>query len=469
MTRERSHAPRARAALRALPALATLALLAALTALAGCSGGGGDDAPARKPHIILVSIDTLRPDHLGCYGYERDTSPYLDSLAAQSTLFERAYTTLSFTLVAHMSMHTGLYPAQHGVWKQDQKLPGAVPLLAEQLQAAGYHTVGLYDSRWLDPHFGFDRGFDVYEPHAGAPVAGMHLETALRRRPADEPLFVFLHLMDVHNKPVDRPGATLYEPPEPYDSLFVPDAKARLADAPVATYWKDASAITPEEQEAVVALYDGGIRYVDTWLERWFGRLAENGILDDAVLLITSDHGEGLNQRGDSFFAHGKWFEEGLRVPLILRRPDGAEGGRRVDTPVSLVDVVPTLLDAAGLEVDTDLPGASLLGTPPKDRVIHAESPTRFEVAVRYPWKLVETRRETYLADLDSAEAESEPHFDGGADADAQQRLDALRGRAEADRAAWSRPLQGAAEAGALSPEAVAELKALGDLGDEDG
>src|SRR5262245_12779356 len=165
-------------------------LLAGLVALLLCACG---EAP-RRPSIVLVSIDTLRADHLGLYGYTRDTSPFLDEWSRRCMVFERAFTPAAWTLSAHMSMLTGLYPEQHGVLKGTLALAPDVPLLAERLRSAGYRTVGLYQPTWVHPRHGFDRGFEVFRPHASAEEAGAHLFEELGKLPPEQPFFLFVHL-----------------------------------------------------------------------------------------------------------------------------------------------------------------------------------------------------------------------------------------------------------------------------------
>src|SRR5262245_57996699 len=180
------------------------AVLAVLIASLACACS---EAPV-QPSIVLVSIDTLRADHLGAYGYERDTSPFLDRWAKRSLVFERAFTPAAWTLSAHMSMLTGLYPEQHGVVKGDLALAPDVPLLAERLAHAGYRTVGLYQPTWVHPRHGFGRGFEVFRAHENGDQAGEHLFEELAKIPAQSPLFLFVHLFDVHSDTKER--GTLY-------------------------------------------------------------------------------------------------------------------------------------------------------------------------------------------------------------------------------------------------------------------
>ncbi len=462
-----------------------VALLVALLALA-CSDTSSTDAdrgdqpaaaaarPAgeRPLDVILVSIDTLRRDHVGFHGYERNTTPFLDQLAEKSIVFENAYTTFSWTLVAHMSLLTGLYPSQHGVWKEDASLPPSVPTLAERLQARGYHTMGFHDSQWLGPRYGFDRGFDVYERHSGAAMAGLHLERAMAKRPKTQPFFMFLHLMDVHNAPFE-PGNLLYEPPEPFDTLFDPDARAKLEGVDSEALWHGSETVTPEQHEAIVALYDGGIRYADTKLGEWIELWWKAGLLDHAVLVVTSDHGECLDQRDRGYGGHGFAFQEGLRVPLIVHLPGDLRAGERVSRPVSLVDVLPTVLEGVGSPVDPRLPGYSLMGAGrQREDMLYAEQPDRMEALYLWPWKVL---RPTVGKDpqlrvfhLENDPDEQRPLTRDDVDSQFARVTAELLQRAATERGSWYVPDEPNPDAGPMSEEDAAALRALGYLGGRD-
>lgn len=316
------------------------------------------------PPIVLISIDTLRADHVGAWGYERDTTPVLDRLAAQGLVFERAYAPLDWTLVSHMTMLTGLLPHQHGVVRGQLALSADVPLLAERLRDVGYHTVALYFDGWIDERHGFDRGFDVFRPHEDVEEALEHWREEVARSARGRPLFLFLHLFDVHSE-----GRHPYYPsPEPFQDFFLPDATERFADMTVDEIWM-AENLPPEKIEALIALYDGGVRHVDARLGEFFDDLRARSLLDEALVIVTSDHGEALHER-QRVRGHGGARREGLFVPLIVKLPGGARAGERVAQRVHTPDIVPTVLEVAGLSPDPRLPGLSLLGELPESRPI---------------------------------------------------------------------------------------------------
>jgi len=440
----------------------------------GPSGVAGSEKQRGKGdgpmNIIMISLDTVRADHMSLYGYERNTTPSLEQLAAKSLVFDRAYTTFSWTLVAHMSMLTGLYPRQHGVTDQHSALPESVPTLASRLKREGYHTMGFYDTRWLDARYGFQRGFDVYRRHYGAGGAGEHMTQAMAGRPKQKPFFLFLHLMDAHNKELNLPGCTMYEPPAPFDEVFDPEARQTLAGVDVEKAWSTSEDITPDQHEAIVALYDGAIRYLDTKLGEWIGAWWDAGLLKNTVIIITADHGEGLDQRGSGYGGHGSVYEEGLRVPLIVYVPGNVRAGQRMDTPVSHVDLVPTILHGLAKSPDKRLPGRSLLG-PLDDRLILAEQPGRAEVFWDDPVKLIrpavgERGTRIFRLDVDPREErhyildDEEPEF-------FDMRREVRRREAKLTETLFQ-PAEANPDAGPLPADAEATLRALGYLGGRD-
>lgn len=369
-----------------------MATLLVLLPLAGC--GSGDAQRAGRPDVILISLDTLRQDHCGFHGYERDTTPFLDSLAADSLVFDRAYSTASWTLIAHMSMLTGLYPVQHEVWESTAALWEGVPLLSQLLAAAGAVTGGVHFPGWLDGKFGFDRGYEYYFSAKDVTDAKARLDTFVPGL-ADDWSFLFIHLFDIHSASLEPVDSLIYDTKPPYDTMFDPEAPAVLEGMNAKEVFHAIPAdFTPRMRDAVVALYDGGIRSVDDRLREWFAEWTELGLLDNAIVIITSDHGEGLAQREYRFGGHGSMFEEGLRVPLMIHATPEARRwlaryrdlepesmvGRRDDL-VSHVDIVPTLLDMLDLPAVVEYPGYSMVRDVPADRFAHAQ---RGELAVSY-------------------------------------------------------------------------------------
>ncbi len=362
--------------------------LLALCLTVGC----GSDAPEEEqlpPSVVLLSLDTLRADHTGFLGYERDTTPFLDELAAESMIFERAYTTMSWTLIAHMSMLTGVYPSQHKVWTGKSVLPQSVPTLAQRLKEEGYYTMGFHFPGWLNPKFGFGRDFDVYERHENVEQARENIRKAMAERPKNRPYLLFVHLFDIHNGHLSPKPSMLYDTPDPYGDFFVEGATEHLEGTSSKHLWSTIQERLPEDQHnAVIAQYDGGIRYVDDNLRALWDEMGGPHGFDDALIVVTSDHGEGLAGRDIQYQGHGDAYEEGLRVPLLIRLPDGTRQNERIDGMVSHVDIVPTLLDYLGKPEDPNLPGYSLLGVRPADEIVVAERPAT-RVILHGKYKLV--------------------------------------------------------------------------------
>jgi arylsulfatase A-like enzyme len=422
------------------PRLLALALLA----LTGC---GGEPPPA----VILVSIDTLRADHLGLHGYGRPTSPFLDRFAANGVVFEHAFTSAAWTLIAHMTMLTGLYPEQHGVIEKDRALSRDAPLLAERLARERWQTVGLYHPGWVNERHGFARGFDVFRSHQNVEDAERNLFEELARLDPGRPFFLFLHLFDVHSDPTNRTPPTVFSAPPPFHDFFLPGATARLAGETYDTLKR--KGLPPELVEAMTALYDDGIRHVDAALERVFTRLEAEGRLARALVIVTSDHGESLAQRDN--WGHGGPWQEGIRVPLLLRLPGNERAGERVREVVHLVDVVATVLEFAGLPRDPLLPGCSLLRAPPPVRVVTGgNDPVQYLVS--WPRKVTRAGAFYGSVDLEADPEEKDPQRTSA------EEFEALRATLRFDAASIYPPLR----AGELSPDARAQLEALGYAGE---
>jgi len=344
--------------LRQDPACRAIRLLLTIAAFtAGCG-----EAPQPR-NLLLISLDTLRADHLGCYGYQRPTSPFLDRLASQGVLFEQAYATSPWTLPSHASLFTGLYPSQHGVMTEDFALPSDVTTLAEALRGRDLATAGFVSGIFLGPRFGLGRGFEQY---VAIPTRGKSGGTATSLNAtarvsagglawlADQrgrPYFLFLHYFDIHSDYRPEPRfAALFG--EPYHGPV--DGSTRQLRA----FLRGQISFDADDRSHLVDLYDAEIRQLDQALEALFEALRERGALEQTVVVVTADHGEEFFDHGGVF--HGRTqYQEMLRVPLIIVGP-GIPPGLRSDQPVSLVDLAPTLLTLLGAEVPPDVSGRDL-------------------------------------------------------------------------------------------------------------
>jgi len=343
-------------------------LLGALGVVTGCE--------RTPPSIVLVTIDTIRADHLGAYGYFRDTSPVFDGFAAEGVLFERAYAPMATTLPVHVSLLTGTTTLRHGVKGNFgttlQALDGAMGLrtFAQVLRGLGYETAAFVSATPLKRHTGIDAGFVHFDqPSAKRRRAAGTTDRALAWldiAASMRPIFLWVHYFDPHDP---------YDPPEPFDASFRADADLRgFLRALGLSEWDD-----PEIQR-INDLYDGEILYTDGQLGRLFAALREAGLWDESAVVVAGDHGEGLGQR--DWLEHGRIYDEHIRVPLVIRLPDGEGRGRRSARLASLVDVVPTLVAALDLPVaETDRAqweGNDLLAPKPPRRFAFAERVHRY-------------------------------------------------------------------------------------------
>ena len=331
--------------------------------------------PGARPaieNIVLLSVDTLRADHTGWHGYGRETTPALSGLARRSVVFGQAMSTSSWTLPAHGSLLTGEYPAVHGAQDDGSRLSEHIPTLAERFQRAGFRTFGVVSHIYVARPFGFARGFDLFddtliEEGARNPRADVVVDRffeVLDAAPETVPFFGFVHLFDPHWD---------YEAPAPDGRRWLATDYAGPIDGRYETMvpYLSGSGLEATDRQALIALYDGELRWVDRQVERLLAGLEARGLTESTLFVLTSDHGEEFLDHGQ--LGHGRTvFQEQLHVPLLFHHPSLATEWRR--EPVSAVDVTPTLLDLAGLPVPADLPGHSLRNRPPADRVLFAES-----------------------------------------------------------------------------------------------
>lgn len=297
----------------------------------------GLNAAATPPNIFLITIDTLRADHVHCYGYNQIQTPALDDLAKTGIRFTRAFTPSPLTNSSHTSILTGLLPSVHGVTDFGIPLDESHATMAELLRAKGYHTAAfigaiILDSKTLAP--GLDRGFDFYDNFPSnvqskthwdqlerrGEVVVKHAEAWLTTHPAG-PRFVWVHLYDPHDP---------YEPPAPYSETY--------KDRP----------------------YDGEIAYTDSALANFVAYLKAHAFYDNSLIVVVGDHGEGLGEHNED--THGIFlYDSTTHVPLILKLPVGKNAGKVIDEQVGTLDILPTVLEYAGISKPEPLTGTSLL------------------------------------------------------------------------------------------------------------
>jgi arylsulfatase A-like enzyme len=326
--------------------------------------------------VIFVSIDTLRADHLSCYGYERETTPHLDAFAKEAVLFENALVEEVWTLTSHMTMLTGLYPTTHGV-DHHTNLSESVVTLPELLTDAGYTTAGFTGHNWwLLAWRGFAHGFDSYSTPSTQAWTTRHVFDTHARglewldtQPADK-VFLFLHNYDCHAKFVQTGVSSPYYPAvesyihfakefaDPPDFLR-PGDDPPLANLLLAAANQGKITITDAEREYMIALYDDCIHMVDDAVHQLFQSLRERGLYDRALIVVTSDHGEAFGEHG--LYNHNQVYEHCARVPLLIKFPGGRYAGRRVQPLVQLSDLYPTVAEVLNIEPPASLDGHSLV------------------------------------------------------------------------------------------------------------
>ena len=385
--------------------LRAMALCAAL-AVASCSG---TSAPDTRPNVLLLTLDTVRADRLGCYGYARARTPNLDALAGRGVRFERAYATVPYTLPAHASILTGLYPPAHGLHVNFQgSLPADARPMAAAFQDAGYRTAGLVASGILDRRFGLARGFDFYDDLHDRPLndanqverpGGEVTDAALKwlGEASPKPFFAWVHYYDAHDP---------YEPPEGFRDFAEP--------------------------------YDGEIAFVDAQVGRLLAGLEHLGKLANTWVVVVADHGEAFGEHGE--FGHGLLvYDSTMHVPLIVAGPAPIVAGGVVHAPVSQVDIAPTLLELLGGRAPAALEGRSLLpelraeATPERSPLLECEHSLRsYDWAPLYAivsgdWKFIQAPRpELYDVAHDRAEehdlAPEKPEVSAGLGADLEHR-----------------------------------------------
>jgi arylsulfatase A-like enzyme len=324
---------------------------------------GCGESPAAAPAlasgpprgIILISFDTLRADHLGAYGYRRETSPFFDQLAARGTLFDEAWVQFPSTLTSHMSMLTGLYPAQHGVYPPRGRLAADVVTLAERLQRHGLRTAAHTEGGYVRGGFGFRRGFD--EMRARDARGPREIERTFGRGLAflsqlgpDDRFFLFLHTYCVHAP---------YAPPAGYRGTFwsaPPPAGAFEPTGPLlARQNQSGEKLSADVVAYFTALYDESIRYADAQLAALVGSLERMGLADEVILVVTADHGEELQEHG--LMNHDQLYPEVMHVPLLVVTPERRPARHR--RVVQSIDLAPSLLALAGAPAAPELPGRS--------------------------------------------------------------------------------------------------------------
>jgi len=350
-----------RTAHRRFQAAGLVLSLVLLAASPGCIGTKLPEGVAR--HVVVISIDTARADHFGFMGSRMVRTPGLDRFAGESIVFTDYMTVVPTTLASHTSLFTGKYPLHHGTARNGFIVNDENVMLAEVLKSAGFRTAAFVGSFALDSRFGFAQGFDHYDEEFDILVGDRGADQNQRRagqvtdaviRYLDDAgvpdrLFLFAHYFDPHAP---------YAAPPPYDTMYDPLGSEGLLPALAVKRSPDLTA--DERREAIRRLamaYASEISYTDEHVSRLLEDLRGRGILDDAVVVITSDHGECMWEHGEEF-DHGRTvYQATMHALCVMRLPHGELGGTRVDELVANIDVMPTVLRLAGLEPPEGIDG----------------------------------------------------------------------------------------------------------------
>ena len=319
------------------------------------------------PNVLIISVDTLRADHLGCYGYQRDTSPVLDAFASESLRFAETVVPMSHTLPSHLSLLTGLDIQNHGVRSNSMKLEEGVATLAELLATKGYDTGAVVGSSVLAHDRGLSRGFSFYDDEMDvndgeeySRRASSVRERAVEwlRRSRTSQFFLFVHFWDPHQP---------YYPPPPFDKQFSSekllqgissDLHPYDNDQPYRKYYPSTTEADLRKIQNDVDSYDGEIRYVDSEISVLFDALKQTGLWDETLIVVTADHGESIGERG--WWGHELFYEEQVLVPLLIKLPGQESPTGVIEAPVRLVDLTPTVLEYLRLPNLLDLDGTGL-------------------------------------------------------------------------------------------------------------
>lgn len=329
----------------------------------------------RLPNVILVVVDTLRADRLGCYGYERPTSPNIDRLAAEGVVFENCYSVASWTLPSFASMWTGLLPAVHGCVGLYTPLPENIPTLPQRMTDRGYYCAAVVANPFLGAKYGFGRGFDFYDDYSvfldtevgllaadpgrdrgvvsdtvtGQTVTQQAINLLRLAKKSEKPLFLFIHYYDPHDS---------YIPPPPFDRAFVDPKYSGPIDGRQIPSMRQKPP-TGDDLQRLIDLQDGEIAYNDKLIGRFIAKLDETLDPTNTLVILVSDHGEAFAEHGRMLHGNSAYREE-LWVPMIWRWRGTLPGGHRVKSPVATIDMTATLNHVLGLRGLPPQQGASL-------------------------------------------------------------------------------------------------------------
>lgn len=318
--------------------------------LSGCS----KQSSGKRPNVILIVVDTLRADHVGCYGYERDTTVNIDKLAREGILFKNAISAAPWTLPSIATILASQYPCVLGIRDRPVVIDERYRLLSEVLKLYSYRTYGVFSHALLSPRLGFGRGFDVYDNQTspfrreGTSSPGVH-QSALSflREVGGQPFFLFLHYFDPHYNYVLHNKYNYYPS---YNGIV-------RSNHPILDLWRMRQNLSADDMRYLVSLYDSEIAFTDEYIGKLLAGLKKQGLYDNSIIIVTSDHGEEFMERG--WIGHcTTLYQELLHVPLIMKLPE--LNVRIVESLVGLIDVMPTVLQYLGYKIPDGVEGKAL-------------------------------------------------------------------------------------------------------------
>lgn len=324
----------------------------------------------RIPNVVLITISSLRADHVGILGYTRNTTPYFDQFAKTNILFTHAFATSGWMMPAHGSIFTSLYPHKHGATHIDRKLSGSCLTLADVLKENGFYCAGFCCNPRIDEEYGFAQGFDLFDDYSVL----IMLESLLieNNEPIDinrqrtnalindaaigwlqnnthKPFFLFVHYYDNHWD---------YLPPPPYDRLYDPNYEGSIDGTNISKEPLYSNTPSKRDIEHIIALYDGQVKQTDNDLGQMLEFLNKTGVTENSIIIIMGDHGEQFYEHGHT--SHQGLYEELIHVPMAISIPDKQAKGKVIKSLVSQMDIMPTILDYLGINTPETCLGISL-------------------------------------------------------------------------------------------------------------
>lgn len=383
----------------------TLAALLTVAVASAGACGSKKDAPAgeekaAKNQVVMIIVDTLRVDHLGCYGYEHPTSPKIDALAADSIVFENAHAAAPWTEASIASMVTGVYPRVLGITKSPVNLPDGHTMLAERFEEAGYETGAVISHDMISKRKGFSQGFDMFDESQSG-KGHLYVSSPRISKKAvdfiddhkDDDFFLFLHYFDPHWEYLPHKELNTY--PDYAGKI----RSRRYRNVKLIRKLYEGGKLFADDMRYMISLYDSEIRFTDTHIGTVLDRMRKLGIYDDATVILVADHGEEFGEREDKWIGHAvKVTQELIRVPLMIKLPGEAEK-KRVAKRVSLVDLAPTILSLAGLK---GLEGMHVSGSAWNLDDMSGSTPDLFAETWRYgSWRTAISDRWKYLVNFE--------------------------------------------------------------------